>query len=69
MENKVLRVSWFQYCNRVLWQSHPQNAYFCTAGSLLGSPVFKHLGWPNPLALFPVPPLGFAVMSKIMLSG
>jgi len=31
--------------------------------------VFKHLGWPNPLALLPVPPLGFGVMSKMMLSG
>lgn len=31
--------------------------------------VFRHVGWPNPDLLTPVPPFGFAVMSKMMLSG
>ena len=37
--------------------------YGCTAGRVDGSAVLIHLGWPNPPALFPVPPLGFGVMS------
>ena len=43
--------------------------YGRTAGNVLGSPVLRQVGWPKPLALFPVPPSGFGVMSKMMLSG
>ena len=48
----------------------PRNRYGATAGSVAGSPsALVQWGWPKPPALIPVPPLGFGVMSKIMLSG
>ena len=46
--------------------------YHCTAGRLetaAGVGLFRHIGCPNPPLLIPVPPYGFGVMSKIMLSG
>src|SRR5256885_9133003 len=41
----------------------------CTGGRLSEPEVFRHVGWPKPPLLLPVPPLGFAVMSNTMLSG
>jgi hypothetical protein len=29
----------------------------------------RHVGWPKPLVLIPVPPFGFGLMSKMILSG
>jgi hypothetical protein len=40
-----------------------------TAGSVNGLVPKGHAAWPNPLLLIPVPPFGFNVMSKTMLSG
>ena len=40
-----------------------------TAGSVDGSPVLRHFGWPNPPLLTPLPPAGLSVMSNTMLSG
>src|SRR6185437_11631292 len=41
----------------------------CTAGRVERSGAGEHVGCPNPVALIPVPPLGFGLMSKMMLSG
>src|SRR5438067_12008346 len=42
-----------------------------TFGSVetLNESLLGHGGWPKPLLLMPVPPSGFGVMSKMMLSG
>src|SRR5260370_35199391 len=40
-----------------------------TGGRVADPAVFKHVGWPNPDLLLPVPPFGFAAISKMMLSG
>lgn len=37
--------------------------YGSTGGSIGGLNVLMHVGWPNPPALFPVPPFGFDAMS------
>ncbi len=43
--------------------------YGITTGKVEGTPVLMQVGCPKPPALFPVPPFGFAVISKMMLSG
>ena len=40
-----------------------------TGGRVADPDVFRHVGWPNPDLLMPVPPFGFGSMSKMMLSG
>ena len=40
-----------------------QSPAYRTAGKVAGLAVLMHCGCPNPPALFPVPPLGFSVMS------
>jgi len=59
---------------RVMWPTSPKHCVtggrdvgLCVVG--LTSGLFRHRGWPNPLALLPVPPLGLGVMSKMILSG
>ena len=42
---------------------------YLTGGSVDGSGLFKHVGWPKPPLLIPVPPEGFGVMSNTILSG
>ena len=49
-------------------QSEKQPTYL-TGGSVDGSGLFKHVGWPKPPLLIPVPPEGFGVMSNTILSG
>ena len=44
-------------------------SYGWTAGSVDEPEVLIQVGWPKPPALRPVPPFGFGVMSKTMLSG
>lgn len=46
-----------------------QPAQGSTAGRVAEPEVFGHVAWPNPDLLLPVPPFGFGVMSKMMLSG
>ena len=38
-------------------------------GATVVGGLLKQVACPNPLALMPVPPFGFGLMSKIMLSG
>src|SRR6267378_2934737 len=40
-----------------------------TGGRVADPAVFRHVGWPNPDSLTPVPPFGFCMMSKMILSG
>src|SRR2546421_3584882 len=50
------------------WPTCPVNQG-STTGRVPEPEVFGHVAWPNPDLLLPVPPFGFAMISKMMLSG
>ena len=53
-----------------IWRGRgSRDAYGWTGGSVLDPEVLRHVGWPKPPALIPVPPYGLGAMSKMILSG
>jgi len=48
---------------------HTSLSYGLTGGRVSEPKVLIQVGCPKPPALIPVPPFGFGVMSKMMLSG
>ena len=47
----------------------PEEVELAAGGAVVVGGLLKQVACPNPLALIPVPPFGFSLMSKIMLSG